>query len=317
MTSVNTVAGAVALSVILLLPLCGAAAAWMLRGRRPGRSGSARRATATAAILVFSALAVLFIVAQPVTGLVRRKTEQIQIAQRGLLPNVLRIFRVVLTPVDAGEDTGSSRELTLAVDSSSFDRLAEGQSVMLRENRFGPLRFERLADVPVWNVLPWPEVQRFWPWDDLQDPPRAPTRTATADVLTVRTVREALLPSWTRPRETIVFPLPQAYDEVRLRLKIPGGFEAVAVDRVDVGSVPGLTVGRSLSVIVPDSRWREAHLAEGTRRYALRAWRGRIGQLIPQLIAGIAVALLLAWGLVTLIRRTARRGAAKRRGLVP
>jgi hypothetical protein len=161
-----------------------------------------------------------------------------------------------------------------------------------------------------WKVLPWPEVQRFWPWDNPENPPHGPTRPSTAEVLAVRNVREALLPLWTCPRETTVFPLPQTYDEVTMRLQTPGGACVVAVDRVDAGSVPDLTVGRTLPVLVPDSKEREARLTDGTRRYAARAWRARIGMLLPQFAAGLGVALLVAWGLL-LIRRTARRRSPK------
>jgi hypothetical protein len=309
----NTVAGAVVLIAVLLLPMCIAACACVLK-RLTGNRGFAGLVTAAVAILIAAAITLLFIIAHPVNGLVRQKSEQIQVAQTGLPPNILHVLRVIVIPADVDKDSGSlTKELTLAVDAESFDRLSEGETVSLRESRFGPLKIAQLADVPWWRVLPLPEVQRFWPWDLLPGRTPVPMRPAAAQVIAVRTVREVLLTSWIRARTTVVFPLPQAYDEVTLRLQSPNGSAVIAVDRIDTGSVSGLTVGHTIPVLVPDVQLRKAQLAAGTRRYLMQAWRAGNYCLLPQIAAGLVVALLLVFGLVALSRRKARIARVIRR----
>jgi hypothetical protein len=295
-----------------LLPLCIAADSVLLR--IIGSRHRVRRLALICAILLCLACAALIGMTRTVDGRVLRKSEQIQLARTGLLPAVLHIYRMVVRPgATETPDASASEEVTLAVDSPSFDRLREGDTVTMRELRLGPLRFARLSDVPWWHVLPWPEAQRFWPWSNTVDPLSGTVHVASATVTEVRTVREAVLQSWTQRGSTWELPLNRPYQEVTLRLQTEGASTALALDRVDLDSVPNLVLGRVLIVNAPDSRWREAHLAAGTRRYAAQAWELLAGVLLPQILAGVAVALLVAYGLFRLIRRASRRAARRAR----
>lgn len=299
----------------MLLPLCIAAVTLLLKVI--GKRYLLRPVIVVCALSLCVFLASVIASTQPVTGTVQQKTERVQVVQTGLLPTVLHIYRVVVVTTNAKAADGSARrELTLAVDAASFDRLSAGQTLMLREIRLGPLAFARLADAPIWRFLAWPEAQRFWPWYNAGNQP-GPTRQYLAIVLSVRTVHEALLHSWTRRNATWVLPLPQPYDEVTFHLQVPGGPAVTALDRVDFGSLPNLSIGRTLPVIVSDARWREARLAHGTRRYAAQAWRGLLGVLMPQIIAGFALALLIGFGLWRLIRRLPRRAVPRHPEIAP
>ena len=146
---INTFAGAAALIAVLLLPLCIAAGSVLL-----GIIGSryrVHRLASICAILLCLACVALIGMTRTVDGRVLRKSEQIQLARTGLLPSVLHICRIVVRHAAAETpDASASEEVTLAVDSQSFDRLREGDMVAVRELRLGPLRFARLSAVAWW-----------------------------------------------------------------------------------------------------------------------------------------------------------------------
>lgn len=292
----NNVAGAILLIALLLLPFAIVVIVWVLKAVT-GRVGHGKYIAAVISILVVSAVAIVRLTARPVHGIVREKTEQIQFARTSLLPSVLHVLRITVLPVDSSPDSGVlSQELSLALDPVAYDRLIEGQAVDLSESRLGPVRFARLADAAWWHVLPLHQMPEF----------ETEERTAatTARVISIRTVRKALLRPWYRPRSTVVFPLPQAYDEVTLRLDTNGGVsEALTIDRIDSGSVQGLSPGLSVHVTYSKSNIRDARLVGAQRTYAWSAYRARMSAVLPQIIGAVSLAFLVGVGLWRLTRR--------------
>lgn len=292
----NNMAGAILLIAILLLPFAIAALAWLLKVVT-GRDGHGKLIAASTSILVVTGVAFLVLASRPFHGIIRQKSEQIQFARNGLLPSVLHVFRIKVLPADSSPNSGVlSLELSLALGPVSYDRLVEGQSVELSETRLGPLRFARLAGEAWWHVLPLHQMPEF--------ETEKRTEAAMARVVSVRTVREALLRSWSRPTRTTVFQLPQPYDEVTLQLATNGGqSSALTVDRIDSGSVQGLSPGLTVRVTYCKSNIRDARLVGAQRTYAWSAYRARVETALPQISGAVALIFLLGVGVWRLVRR--------------
>ncbi len=133
--------------------------------------------------------------------------------------------------------------------------------------------FVAIAGGVVWWVFPTP-------WDT---PPVAPLVTTMAEVRGVRTVTR----SFVSGRSTGPVEAPQPWEVVELHF-VPDGRSqvVVAVDGVDVGSVPGLTVGARVLVSYNASDPRNARLP-GTRTYRWREWL-ELGEYV---VAGIVVVI--------------------------
>lgn len=150
--------------------------------------------------------------------------------------------------------------------------------------------FLAIAAGVVWWVFPTPWEPRL----------AEPTRTAEAEVRSVRDVTRAFLSS----RTTGAIDAPQPWQLVELRFVPEGRDEAVtALDGVDEGSVVGLEVGARVPVTYSARTPRDARLA-GTRTYRWREWQA-LGEYVL-LIAAVWVGVTLA----------ARLAAAWWRGLI-
>jgi hypothetical protein len=135
-----------------------------------------------------------------------------------------------------------------------------------------------IAAAVVWFVFPTPWVAPLEP----------PVLTAQAEV---KRVREETA-SFTSGRATGSVPAPQPWNIVELQF-VPEGRKkpVIAVDSVDVGSVPNLRVGERLPVTYNKSNPREARLA-GTRTWRWKEW-GELAQWAVLGIITLAVMSLL------------------------
>ena len=115
-----------------------------------------------------------------------------------------------------------------------------------------------LAGAAVWLIYPTPWL-----------PPLAePVVTTMAEVRGVHAVTRSLMSGRSGGRREA----PQPYDVVELHFVPPGRDQVVvAIDSVDVGSVPGLTVGARFPVSYNAGNPREARLP-GARTYRWREW---------------------------------------------
>jgi hypothetical protein len=126
-----------------------------------------------------------------------------------------------------------------------------------------------IAAAIVWLVFPTPWVTPLEP----------PVLTAQAEVKRVREETR----SFTSGEATGSVPAPQPWNVVELQF-VPEGRKkpVIAVDSVDVGSVPNLRVGERLAVTYNKSNPREARLA-GTRTWRWKEW----GELAQWAVLGI------------------------------
>jgi hypothetical protein len=116
------------------------------------------------------------------------------------------------------------------------------------------------------------------PWLTPLDPP---VLTTIAEVRQVREVTR----SFVSGRTTGFVPAPQPWNPVELRF-VPQGRDTpvIAVDGVDIGSVPGLQSGARVPVSYNASNPRDARLA-GARSYRWREW----GELAELALAAVVV----------------------------
>lgn len=146
----------------------------------------------------------------------------------------------------------------------------------------GPLRalivLTSIALFVIWWVFPTP-------WDT---PLEEPVLTAEAEVRHLREVTR----SFTSGRATGVVSAPQPWNLVELHF-IPAGWghAVIAVDGVDVGSVPGLQVGARLPIRYSASHPRDARLA-GTRTWRWKEWR-ELASLVVWLVVLLAGLVVL------------------------
>jgi hypothetical protein len=151
-----------------------------------------------------------------------------------------------------------------------------------------------MGGVPAWlkafTILAGIAATILWlvypsPWVTPLDPP---VLTGQAEVKRVREETR----SFTSSRSTGSVPAPQPWNVVELQFVPEGRTKPViAVDSVDVGSVPGLQVGARLPVTYGKSNPREARLA-GTRTWRWKEW-GELAQwAVLGLITLAAISLL-------------------------
>lgn len=348
----NTIAGAVVLCLVLLAPLVGYGGFLIFRGLglRLGRGGrfGGMAAAALAALAGLAAAGVLD-GGQPTRAVVISRSETIKLARLELLPAVIHVLRVSVRPVGAG-----SGPVTLALDPGHFDRLREGQIVLLKVSAIGPLRFAHLADAPGWMQLPVLEFSGLaavaaaassiaaigmgllTPWLPrrwrglalgavllavaLDASVFAPSWTARplrgkATVVSVRTVSEARLQSWSSRRSTESFALPTPYDEATLRFTpAPTAEPVTIVDRIDTGTGGDLTGAETVEVAYAQSDPRGARLTIGTRTYAEKAYAARLGGMAVQTSLGLMVLSIGAFFMVRLASRRRPRPVAGVRG---
>ncbi len=126
-----------------------------------------------------------------------------------------------------------------------------------------------IAAAILWFVYPTPWVTPLEP----------PVLTAQAEVKKVREETR----SFTSGRATGSVPAPQPWNIVELQF-VPEGRQkpVIAIDSVDVGSVPDLRVGARLAVTYNKGNPREARLA-GTRTWRWKEW----GELAQWAVLGI------------------------------
>jgi hypothetical protein len=269
-------------SVILLcgLPLTIMLVAWIA-----ARSGWMIALGGVAALAVAAAWAIA--ASHPVPGLIIGKSETLQTAPRGLDPGVTRRLVLIVVEDPAFESnpqrehpaqrarnnlqmTGlmrSPNELQCEVDERLFDTVREGDHIPLHIVKWGPLSFAWPATGPWWNEVA-ARLERLLPsgWSVDQ------TVTAEAQIVSVRTVRDADVWMWgsTSANRVAHFPLAQPYEEVQLRFVAPGGAQILALDRIDAGSAGTLALGSGVAVSYPSDRPRTARLLNGKRSYAWR-----------------------------------------------
>ena len=314
---------------LLLLFVAAAAAGRVLA--RSGLPGWIAPALPVCALIVVPLAGARWISAHgaPVSGLIAAKNESLHIAEWGLAPGIsheltleialgagggaLRPWR--MQPPLQGRDrlvrparkaaVPPPGDLEIDVDEKLFDEVRQGQRIGMRLVRVGPLEFARLDAEPWWNLAPG-AFERLLPTGSSA----GPLRTAAADVLAVRTVREADAYSFFAPSGDGSDPatrhvvLAQPYDEIRFRFLTPGGAEILAIDRVDAGSAGRLEPSASVTVAYPATRPRLAQLTRGTRtfsrRNAIEYW--------PPEIAGVSLVLAaIAITLAVWIRRRRRQ----------
>jgi hypothetical protein len=212
--------------------------------------------------------------ATPIRGAIVGKNEYLSIDDTGLTPSVLRRF--TLTVADPRMQLHYLRlpmrgNWEVDIDEQRYDALRTGQFVAIHEWTLGPLKIARLDDMPWWDLAPGL-------FDRLADAFGRPPDSGgivvreSATVLAVRTVRDAyplsFLAGGSTGGEHII--LKQPYDEVRLQVRTADGREAIALDRVDAGSVGTLVPGIRVAVTYPVNRPRMAQLVSGTRQHAAR-----------------------------------------------
>ena len=266
--------------------------------------------------------------ARPVTGLVIGKSENLEIASRGLDPGVTRRLVLIVVEdqaIDPGPRsprhavaTGNPRlaalmrsgdSLQCEVDERLFDSVSEGDRVPLHVVTWGPVSFARPDAEPWWNWAPG-RLERLLPrWWGAGLPV-----TTEAQVDSVRTVRDADVFAWgaTSANRLAHFPLAQPYDEVRLRFVTSRGAQILALDRIDAGSAGVLAPGSGMAISYPFDRPRTARLSNGSRSYAWRNARSYWGDMALVAVVGILLLVLAeaarrSWSILE-ARRQAMRG---------
>jgi len=136
--------------------------------------------------------------------------------------------------------------------------------------------------------------------------PAGPARAATAEVRRVTHITQHWLSS---ARSS--WRADQPYELVEL-LIVPDGQTdpVVAVDGIDVGSVPGLQPGAVLPVTYPEGAPRAARLTRATRGHVAVNW-AQVGREALFSLAGIAGLLLVTLSLRHVTRRAGRWVAAR------
>lgn len=131
------------------------------------------------------------------------------------------------------------------------------------------------------------------PWDA---PLAEPVITAEADVRQVRDVTR----SYVSGRSTGSFEAPQPWQLAELTF-VPAGRDqpVVALDGVDVGSVPGLEAGRRVAIRYSAAAPRDVRLVGGQRTYRWREWVA-LGEYLAAIVGVVAAfivgsRLLGAW----------------------
>ena len=247
--------------------------------------------------------------ARPVAGLVIAKSENLEIASRGLDPGVTR--RLVLVVVEdqradpelrrprrAVTTTGnprlaalmqSSDSLQCEVDERLFDSVREGDRIPLHVMRWGLVSFARPDAEPWWNWAPG-RLDRLLPrwWG------AGPSVTTQAQIDSVRTVRDADVYAWgsSSANGLAHFPLSQPYDELRLHFVTSRGAQIRVLDRVDAGSAGVLEPGSAVAISYPAGRPRTARLSIGSRSYAWRNTRSYWGDMALVAVVGIVLLAL-------------------------
>ena len=115
---------------------------------------SGRRTTlilSLVALAVMGALMGLRLWGTAVLGVIRAKSETINLARRGLAPSA--VPRLVLTVAEGPSVLALSDPLRFDVTERLFDRVRQGQQIPLHEVRFGPFKFARLDAEPWWDLL--------------------------------------------------------------------------------------------------------------------------------------------------------------------
>jgi len=141
----------------------------------------------------------------------------------------------------------------------------------------GLIYFAAVAGGVVWWVFPTP-------WET---PLEAPVLTGTAEVRAVRTVTE----SFVSGRSTGTIEAPQPWHLVELHF-VPDGRDqpVVALDGVDVGSVPALTAGSRVPITYSARSPRDVRMA-GARTYRWREWM-ELAEYVLALV-GVVVGFVL------------------------
>ncbi len=162
--------------------------------------------------------------------------------------------------------------------------LAAGATLWLLLRRRAPVLmgltfFAAIAGSVVWWVFPTP-------WET---PLEEPVVTAQAEVRGVRTETRSFLSG----RTTGAVEAPQPWDVVELNF-VPEGRDqpVVAVDSVDVGSVPTLKLGSRVAVRYNAGNPRDARLP-GTRTYRWREWL-ELGKYLALVVVMLGGVLLLS-----------------------
>jgi hypothetical protein len=245
--------------------------------------------------------------ARPVTGMVIGKSENLEIASRGLNPGITRRLVLIVvedraidpgqrSPRRAAATTGNPRlaalmqsgdSLQCEVDERLFDSVREGDRIPLHVATWGPLSFARPDAEPWWNWAPG-RLERLLPrwWG------AGPSVTTEAQIDSARTVRDADVFAWgaTSANRLVHFPLAQPYDEVRLRFVTSRGAQILALDRIDAGSAGVLAPRSGMAISYPLDRPRTARLSNGSRSYAWRNVRSYWGDMA--LVAAVGILLL-------------------------
>ncbi len=263
--------------------------------------------------------------ARPITGLIIGKSESLEVASRGLDPGITRrlVLVVVEDPATVPEPRSPRRAAAAAINprlaalmhggdslqcevgERLFDAFREGDRIPLHLLTFGPVRFARPDDEPWWTSVSdrlGQMLPRSWG--------AGPPLTAQAQIVAVRTVRDADVFAWgaTSANSLAHYPLTQPYDEVRLRFVTPRGAEILVVDRIDTGSAGVLESGARVAISYPLDRPRTARLSDGSRSFIWRNRRSYWGDMALVAVVGIA---LLA------VAEAARRWVGRRLAALP
>lgn len=151
-----------------------------------------------------------------------------------------------------------------------------------------------LSTAVIFARIPWPTPQ-----------PPGPQRQAEAVVRNVRRADSMWKPNSRRAGQ----PIPQPYDLLDLEFTPEGADAPVhALDRVDDGSVTGLSTGATVPIVYPVSDPRTARIRGASRDYARGAF-----VYVMTLTCGLgALVLLVVYPLVALLDRRVRASALGR-----
>jgi hypothetical protein len=264
----------------------------------------------------------------PVSGIIAAKSESLHIAEWGLEPDISHKLTLEIALRSGGQALRPWRarpplpshdrlmrsdrttrplpvDLQIDVDERLFDEVRQGQPIAMHLFRVGPLEVARLDAEPWWDLAPG-ALERALP----RGSSAGPLLTASAEIRSVRTVREADAYSLFAPSGDGTDPatrhvvLAQPYDEVKLRFRTRRGAEILAVDRVDAGSAGRLEPGATITVAYPASRPRAARLARGTRTFSRR---NAIEYWMPEIAAALTVLSLIAGTMAAWIQHRRKR----------
>lgn len=242
-------------------------------------------------------------------GTITGKSEVLEVSDQGLTPRVTHRLIVSVASAELARTQQSlasknllfkrvrrAADLDFDVNENRYDALKLGDTVALREFRWGGLQIARFEDEPWWNIAPG-RFERFLPnWH-----PGSIDVSATARITSVRTVHEAREVSLLASSADggVRTALRQPYDEVGIQFLTGNGAQILTLDRIDSGSAGQLEPGMAVLVHYPSYRPRSARLTAGRRdfeaRNALEYW----GENVAGFLAAMAITVIAFW----LVRR--------------